>query len=140
MRIVWIGLASATLVSTGCYPVHKTLQKKARVQVVDERGGAISGAEVHLITSSYPYGAERDRETKTTGDDGVATFGKESEWRVESLMIHGNRQESSYLTTCPIRIFLALAKTNSALAQESGETTTPGSLMVRNFSCQARSS
>ncbi len=89
MRIVWIGLASATLVSTGCYPVHKTLQKKARVQVVDERGGAISGAEVHLITSSYPYGAERDRETKTTGDDGVATFGKESEWRVESLMIHG---------------------------------------------------
>ncbi len=81
-------LAAATLV-TGCYPVHKTLQKEARIRVVDERGEAIAGAEVHLVTSSYPYGNERDRETKTTGADGVATFGKRSEWRVEYLMLHG---------------------------------------------------
>ncbi len=74
-------LAVATLVATGFYPVHKTLQKEARVRVVSACGETISGAEVHLITSSYPYSAERDRETKTTDADGVATFVKKSEWR-----------------------------------------------------------
>lgn len=82
-------LAAATLVTTACYPVYKTLQEEARIRVVDERGEAIAGAEVHLITSSYPYGSERHRETKATDADGVAAFAKNSEWRVESLMIHG---------------------------------------------------
>ncbi len=75
--------------TTGCYPVYKTLQREARIRVVDERGEAIAGAEVHLITSSHPYANERSRETKTTRADGVATFVKRSEWRIESLMIHG---------------------------------------------------
>ena len=84
-----VALIVTTLATAGCYPIYKTLQEKARVRVVDERGEALAGAEVHLITSSYPYGGERDRETKTTDAEGVATFVKKTEWRIEHLMLHG---------------------------------------------------
>ena len=89
-RICFIAATLAAAgVTTGCYPVYKTLQKEARIRVVNEHGEPIAGAEVHLITSSYPYGSERGRETTATDTDGVAAFVKKSEWRVESLMIHG---------------------------------------------------
>lgn len=73
----------------GCYPIYKTLQPSARVTVVDERGKPIEGAEVILITSSYPYGHERRREAQMTDRRGVAEFSSRSEWRGETLMLHG---------------------------------------------------
>lgn len=78
-------------VLTACvpYPVYKTLQPYARMTVLGGDGQPVSGAEVVLIASTYPYGFERSRSTVTTDADGVASFASQREWRVESTMLHG---------------------------------------------------
>jgi hypothetical protein len=77
----------------GCIPVpvYKTLQPTAKVQVVDADDQPISNAEVTLIANAYPYGFEKGRSTETTDLNGVASFSKKSEWRIEApLMMHGS--------------------------------------------------
>ena len=85
------GLLAAPLLLGGCipYPAYKTLQPQARATVVDEQSRPLADARVILITSSYPYGRERWRDEQRSGEDGVASFENHSEWRAESLMIHG---------------------------------------------------
>jgi hypothetical protein len=86
----WISILGI-LVLGGCvpYPIYKTLQPELEITVINDQTEPIHGAKVILISSSHPYGWEKNRETKTTDRMGVATFQKRSEWRVESLMIHG---------------------------------------------------
>ena len=57
--------------------------------MVDEQSRPLADTRVILITSSYPYGRERWRDEQRSGEDGVASFENHSEWRAESLMIHG---------------------------------------------------
>lgn len=80
-----------TTLIAGCvpYPVYKTLQPAAKATIRDDRGVPASGAVVTLVASAYPYGREKSRETRTTTDDGVATFQARREWRTEVLAIHG---------------------------------------------------
>ncbi|WZB71695.1 hypothetical protein WJ968_07780 [Achromobacter xylosoxidans] len=84
-------LLAAPLLLGGCipYPAYKTLQPQARATVVDEQSRPLADTRVILITSSYPYGRERWRDEQRSGEDGVASFENHSEWRAESLMIHG---------------------------------------------------
>lgn len=84
-------LLAAPLLLGGCipYPAYKTLQPQARATVIDEQSRPLADARVILITSSYPYGRERWRDEQRSGEDGVASFENHSEWRAESLMIHG---------------------------------------------------
>jgi hypothetical protein len=86
----YLFLASCVGLS-GCipYPVYKQLQPQTRVRVVNEIGGAITGANVILLSNTYPYGREHHRESLLTDKNGVALFESRQEWRVESLMIHG---------------------------------------------------
>jgi hypothetical protein len=75
----------------GCipYPVHKTLQPAAAAMVQDLNRRPLANAKVTLISTAYPYGREKTRETSLTGADGLASFPLRKEWRVEVLMIHG---------------------------------------------------
>ena len=84
-------LLAAPLLLGGCipYPAYRTLQPQARATVVDEQSRPLADTRVILITSSYPYGRERWRDEQRSGEDGVASFENHSEWRAESLMIHG---------------------------------------------------
>ena len=86
----WIFIL-AVWVLGGCvpYPVYKTLQPELEIKVIDDQQNPLHGAKVNLISNSYPYGWERNRETKMTNKIGVAAFQKRSEWRLESLIIHG---------------------------------------------------
>lgn len=81
----------ACLLLWGCvpYPVYKTLQPAATATIQDGRGEPISDAAVTLISSAYPYGWEKARETKLTTEEGVAAFSARREWRVEMLALHG---------------------------------------------------
>ena len=81
----------AILVLGGCvpYPIYKTLQPQLEIIVVDDQKESVYGAKVALISSSSPYGDEKSREVRLTDHKGVAEFQKRSEWRIESLMIHG---------------------------------------------------
>jgi len=71
------------------YPVYKTTQAAHAFEVVDEQGAPVAGATVTVTTISYPYGFPQKRETRTTDAAGAANVPRESEWRIESLMIHG---------------------------------------------------
>ena len=74
----------------GCiYPIYKTLQRESAAQVVSERGSPIEGVRVTLISSAYPYGFEKSRQTKPTDSSGHAHFDSVREWRIEALFIHG---------------------------------------------------
>jgi hypothetical protein len=81
----------STIWLTGCvpYPVYKTIQPSSQMTVLNERGEPIEGAKVVLMAGANPYGFERSRETKTTNRQGIAAFEERSEWRTESLMMHG---------------------------------------------------
>lgn len=91
-RILRLALLTV-LVATGpaCvpYPIYKTLRPAAEATVLDSTGRPIPGAEVTLISSSYPYGSEKARVSATTGRDGVARFGSSRQWRIEALALHG---------------------------------------------------
>ena len=75
----------------GClpYPIYKTLQPAAQIKVQDISGHPLAGAKVTLIATAYPYGREKSRETQVTDANGIAKFIGRSEWRAETLMIHG---------------------------------------------------
>ena len=74
---------------TGCFPVYKTLQPDVNFTVIDESQKPVTGAEVNLITSSYPYGFEKFRNKEITGNNGKASFNSKNQMRVEILMPHG---------------------------------------------------
>ncbi|MEK8033839.1 carboxypeptidase regulatory-like domain-containing protein [Ideonella sp. DXS29W] len=75
----------------GCvpYPVYKTLQPASTATVRDEQGRPVADAAVTLVSSAYPYGREKSRETQLTLPDGVAAFAARREWRTEVLALHG---------------------------------------------------
>ena len=77
---------------SGClsYPVHKKIQPRSHIQVVDELGRPLSDAEVHLVASSYPHPEEEFRMIKKTRSTGILVFPEIKEWRIESLHIHGS--------------------------------------------------
>jgi len=52
-------------------------------------GNPISGAQVSLISNSYPYGHEKRRLVQTTKSTGILYFPRIKEWRTEALVIHG---------------------------------------------------
>jgi len=81
----------ATALLSGCvpYPVYKTLQPAATATIQDSQGEPIAGAAVTLISSAYPYGWEKSRETQFSTEEGVAEFSSQREWRVEALALHG---------------------------------------------------
>ena len=64
--------------------------RRARVTVMDTQSQPVSDARVVLISSSYPYGRERSRLEVRTMPTGKASFSAQTEWRVESLMLHGS--------------------------------------------------
>lgn len=76
---------------TGCvpYPIYKTIQPAAKAVVRDQASRPLAGAKVTLISSAYPYGREKSRETIKTDVSGVAMFASRKQWRMEVLMIHG---------------------------------------------------
>jgi hypothetical protein len=80
--------------ASGCvpYPVYKMLQPEAKVAVHDEQGSPVAAAAVTLVSSAYPYGREKSRETKATGADGIVAFQSRREWRTEVLAIHGREE------------------------------------------------
>ena len=88
MRLTLLPLFAAF---AGCvpYPIYKTLQPEAEVTVHDSMARPIQGARVTLISSAYPHGLEKSRETKETDAWGVAKFDSRKEWRTEIMMIHG---------------------------------------------------
>ena len=92
-QIALAGCACAvTLV--GCipipYPIYKTLQPEASVQVLDQKGQPISGAQVTLIAKAHPAPFEQSRETKISDTQGVARFERRQEWKTEVIFIHGS--------------------------------------------------
>jgi hypothetical protein len=91
MNLATASVLLTTAFVTACvpFPVYKTLQPSARITVLDEQGNALSKAEATLISSSYPYGFEKRRETRETDSSGTAEFEVKREWRTETLMIHG---------------------------------------------------
>ncbi|MRV70215.1 carboxypeptidase regulatory-like domain-containing protein [Duganella sp. FT92W] len=84
-------LLAATIIS-GCvpYPVLKTLQPSARVVLLDELNNPVPGASVALISTSYPNGFEKSRDTQITAIDGTARFESRREFRVEAIAMHGS--------------------------------------------------
>jgi hypothetical protein len=91
-RIVSIFTVVAIL--SGCvpYPVLKTLQPAATVSLVDIQGKPVPAASVTLISSAYPYGLEKSRETKLTAINGTVAFDPTREFRVEVLAMHGSEE------------------------------------------------
>jgi hypothetical protein len=89
-RIVSIFVVVAFLPGCVPYPVLKTLQPAATVSVVDVQGRPVPAASVTLISSSYPYGFEKSRETKLTAINGAVGFERLREFRVEAIAIHGS--------------------------------------------------
>ena len=85
-----ITLAILSILAVGCYPINKTLQPTAKITVVDERGDPVRGAEIVLISNAFPYGFERSRMLIRTNQNGHSYFPQITEWRIESLMIHGS--------------------------------------------------
>ena len=86
-----VALAGAVILLSGCvlYPVRKTLQPSATVSVVLPDGQPAEGVSVTLIASSHPYAREKFRTEVLTGRTGIARFPGISDWRFESMMMHG---------------------------------------------------
>jgi hypothetical protein len=98
MKFIAILLLSSLV---GCVPVpvYKTLQPTASIRVINENGDPIPKAEVALIANTYPYRSEKGRSLQSTDESGIATFTKNSKWRIEyPLVIHG--QESFFWNWC----------------------------------------
>ncbi len=89
MMMLRLACLSLSLLSTGCYPIYKQLQRDSSASVADDKGVLLEGAQVALITSTYPYGRERTRELVATDAKGVARFEGKREWRMETFFIHG---------------------------------------------------
>ena len=89
------------ILTTACvpYPVYKTLQPSAVVQVVDDGGHPITDAEVHLVTHSFfQHDHPKNRSSKKTASNGVAEFDSQHEWRTEFMALHG--AEHLYWSLC----------------------------------------
>ena len=71
------------------YPVYRTTQPEAQLQVLDERGLPLAGASVTLIGHAHPTPVEQSRETRLTDADGIARFTSHHEWQAEVLFLHG---------------------------------------------------
>lgn len=71
------------------YPVYRTTQPEAQLQVLDERGLPLAGASVTLIGHAHPTPVEQSRETRLTDADGIARFASRHEWQSEVLFLHG---------------------------------------------------
>jgi len=89
-RATGFALLFPLLLLAGCFPVYKTLQPSASVRVLDDSGRPVTQAEVTMIASAYPYGLEKQRFIRATDNSGAASFPSISEWRVESIMLHGS--------------------------------------------------
>lgn len=88
-----LSLAAASVLPSlqGCvpYPIHKTLQPEASVEVVSAEGLPVAGAEVLLMSASWPSGREQFRQSALTDAHGRARWPAIREWQVESLALHG---------------------------------------------------
>jgi hypothetical protein len=93
-------LAVTTGLLTGCvaYPIYKTLQPATEVTVQDETGRPLTGASVHLVTRAHPPGMVPSRTMQATDAAGQARFPRVSEWRVETLALHG--AQAFYWSLC----------------------------------------
>jgi hypothetical protein len=76
-------------ICAGCYPIHKTIQPKARIEVLDGTGKPIRAAKASLVSRSHPHKRLRSINVAHTNDAGIAEFPELNDWRVEVLMIHG---------------------------------------------------
>ena len=79
------------MLTSGCYPINKTIQPGSEMMVVDEAGSPISDAVVTLIAGAFSCGEERTRMSVKTDCSGKAEFPKIKDLRIESLMIHGQK-------------------------------------------------
>lgn len=93
MKAALIGLPLAAILA-GCvpYPVHKTLQPAARIQLLDQRGMPVADAEVTLITRNRFGQSEHLRQHGRSDAQGRAHFSRIAEWRVETSMLHGSAE------------------------------------------------
>lgn len=91
MKAALPALTLAALLA-GCvpYPIHKTLQPAARLQVLDGRGQPLADAEVMLITSNRFSRDEFVRQRGRSDAQGWAGFARMAEWRIETSMLHGS--------------------------------------------------
>jgi len=105
--------ASMVFIITGCvpYPIYKTLQPEAFVEVKDAKGNPLENAEVILIASAYPYGFEKTREIIKTDEEGMVNFNSVKEWRTEVIMIHG--AETYFWNWCVSKDGYETFKTNN---------------------------
>lgn len=91
MKAALPALTLAALLA-GCvpYPIHKTLQPAARLQVLDDRGQPLADAEVMLITSQRFSRDELVRQRGRSDAQGRVAFARMAEWRIETSMLHGS--------------------------------------------------
>jgi len=83
-------LSASALLFTGCiYPIYKTLQPQAMVEVVDENKVAIKNVNVHLQTREC-LPCKNSEQVKLSNERGIVHFDSQREWRKEILIIHGS--------------------------------------------------
>lgn len=85
-----------SFVVSGCvYPVYRTIQPETKVEVVDIKGVALSGAKVYLSTKEfYPY--KFKFEIVQSDEKGIAEFDSIKKWGTDMLMIHGVKPENDW--------------------------------------------
>jgi hypothetical protein len=91
---VLVVLLLSSLTEAACfYPIHKTIQPAAEITVIDEMNVPIEGASVALIAGYNPHGwLTREIDSKTTDQNGRATFERRGEWQRENpFLMHGVR-------------------------------------------------
>jgi len=82
-------LLSTIFLFSGCtYPVYKTINPTSTIYVVDEQAQPIKEAKVYLF-SNIMHGRDESNLTQQTNAKGFAHFDRVSQWKLESLMIHG---------------------------------------------------
>lgn len=93
MKAAFIGLPLAAILA-GCvpYPINKTLQPAAYLQVLDQRGMPVADAEVTLITRNRFGQSELLRQHDRSDAQGWVHFNRIAEWRVETSMLHGSAE------------------------------------------------
>ena len=82
-------LLSTIFLFSGCvYPVYKTISPTSTIYVVDEQAKPIKEVKVYLF-SDMMHGRDESNLTQQTDAKGFAHFDRVSQWKLESLMIHG---------------------------------------------------
>ncbi|WP_052081033.1 carboxypeptidase regulatory-like domain-containing protein [Pseudomonas sp. ML96] len=88
-RALFSALLALGLSACVPYPAYRTTQPEAELQVLDEQGQALVGANVTLIARAHPTPFEQSRETRSTDAEGIARFASQHEWQAEVMFLHG---------------------------------------------------